>query len=206
MKKTYKFLIPTTIIAVFSLFLYLGYIEAIKTDISNNLLRLHIVGADDSEYAQNLKLCVRDKIIYEFSDIFSECSSAKDSAAKAKKYQAQIKKAAEEELKAHNCEKSVSVEIKKCRFPTKKYGEITLPGGIYTALNILIGGAEGKNWWCVMYPPLCINEGNVIASEASKNKLKSLLSADEYKLITDSDESNIKIKFKIAEILGRYFK
>ncbi len=186
--------------------LYLGYIENMKKDIADNLLRLHIVGADDSEYSQNLKICVRDRILSDFSEVFSYCGSLEASAARARELKPRIEAAAADELKSRGCNDSVSAVVEECRFPTKNYGEVTLPGGVYTALNIRLGAARGHNWWCVMYPPLCINGGNAVITEDSKEKLKTCLSPEEYRLITSGEEPDVKIKFKLAELLGRYFK
>lgn len=193
MKKANRFIFILLTCLIMSAVLFLGYIENMKSDIADNLLRLHIIGADDSEYAQTLKICVRDRILSDFSDIFSECGSLEESAAK-------------DELLRHGCDDSVTASVEDCRFPTKNYGDVSLPGGVYTALNIRIGKASGRNWWCVMYPPLCINNGNAVISEESRSKLKAVLSPDEYRLITSGEQPDIKIKFKIAEVLGRCFR
>ena len=129
-----------------------------------------------------------------------------ESAAKAEEYKTRIESAAKDELLRHGCDDSVTASVEDCRFPTKNYGDISLPGGVYTALNIRIGKASGRNWWCVMYPPLCINNGNAVISEESRSKLKAVLSPDEYRLITSGEQPDIKIKFKIAEVLGRCFR
>lgn len=206
MKKANRFIFILLSCLIMSAVLFLGYIENMKSDIAGSLLRLHIIGADDSEYAQTLKICVRDRILSDFSDIFSECGSPEESAAKAEEYKTRIESAAKDELLRHGCDDSVTASVEDCRFPTKNYGDISLPGGVYTALNIRIGKASGRNWWCVMYPPLCINNGNAVISEESRSKLKAVLSPDEYRLITSGEQPDIKIKFKIAEILGRCFR
>ena len=206
MKKANRFIFILLSCLIMSAVLFLGYMENMKSDIADNLLRLHIIGADDSEYAQTLKICVRDRILSDFSDIFSECGSLEESAAKAEEYKTRIESAAKDELLRHGCDDSVTASVEDCRFPTKNYGDISLPGGVYTALNIRIGKASGRNWWCVMYPPLCINNGNAVISEESRNKLKAVLSPDEYRLITSGEQPDIKIKFKIAEVLGRCFR
>ncbi len=184
----------------------LSYIQNLKSNISDNLLRLHIVGASDSDYDQQLKICVRDRILSDFSDEFLSCASADDAAATAKLLKAEIEHAANDELSRLGCADTVTSAVEKCKFPTKSYGSITLPGGEYTALNIRIGNAEGKNWWCVMYPPLCVTDKTMVMSEASAQKLKNSLSEEEYQLICENEKPDIKIKFKIAEILGEYLR
>lgn len=205
MKKfTYSTLIAAVTLIVSAVF-YIGCIENTKSNISSNLLRLHIVGADNSELSQDLKLKVRDRILADYSDAFAKCSSAEESAALAESLIPSIKASAERELAEHGCFEKVRASVEKCRFPTKSYGTVSLPGGIYTALNLKIGRASGRNWWCVMYPPLCLTNGNALVPDSSNEALKSVLSAEEYELITSSS-TDIKIKFKIAEILGKYFK
>lgn len=181
--------------------LYLGYIENMKKDIADNLLRLHIVGADDSEYSQNLKICVRDRILSDFSEVFSYCGSLEASAARARELKPRIEAAAADELKSRGCNDSVSAVVEECRFPTKNYGEVTLPGGVYTALNIRLGAARGHNWWCVMYPPLCFKEGEEVRlSKESEKILREKLDKDTYDIITKNDKE-VVVKFKLVEIV-----
>lgn len=203
-KKANIFFLSVLILLLITL-LYVGYIINMKAEISNSVLRLHIIGADDSTHAQELKINVRDRILYDFSELFKNSTSRSDAVTLAKIYKTEIENAANDELsKRGSCDRA-SVEIGNCKFPTKTYGNISLPNGRYTAINIKIGNAVGKNWWCVMYPPLCISDKSVTFTDESRSKLKQSLSAEEYKLITDSDSFDIKIKFRIAEILGEIF-
>ncbi len=203
--KTLKILIPImTGFLVFAVF-YIGYIFNLTNGIKDSVLRLHIVANSDSQIDQSLKLSVRDRILSDFSDVFKNCSSQGESMAIAKLYSVDIAKAAKAELEKHGCREDVSVEVGKSCFPTKTYGSIILPRGTYTALNIKIGKAEGQNWWCVMYPPLCISNKTVLMSDESKQALKGTLSEDEWELVQSDKKPDIKIKFRIAEILGGIF-
>ena len=184
----------------------LSYVQNLKSNISDNLLRLHIVGASNSDYDQHLKICVRDKILADFSDEFIACTSAQDAADTAERLKHEIENSANNELARLGSFDTVTSTVEKCKFPTKTYGSLALPGGEYTALNIRIGDAEGKNWWCVMYPPLCVTDKTMVMSKASQEKLKSSLSEEEYRLICENARPDIKIKFKIAEILGEYLR
>ena len=183
-----------------------GYIMNLKSGISENLLRLHVVGASNSATDQALKLAVRDRILADFSEEFSHCNSAKEATKCASALKSQIEESALSELSALGCNAPVTATVENCKFPTKTYGNIALPGGSYTALNVKIGDAKGKNWWCVMYPPLCITDKSIDMSESSQQLLKSSLSEDEYLLISESNRPDIKIKFRIAEILGEIFE
>lgn len=176
-----------------------------KSDIASRVLRLHIIAEDNEPKNQLLKLCVRDRIIRDFSDIFGGCQNIGECERAAADNLDKIKAAAEDELIKMGNPSAVQAYIGRSEFPTKEYGKIALPRGEYTALKIEIGKGGGRNWWCVMYPPLCITEGNAVISPESAQKLKETLSDDEYRLICDSKSPNIKIKFRIAEILGKYF-
>ena len=101
-------------------------------------------------------------------------------------------------------DQTVKLQVGDCRFPTKDYGGVRLPAGCYTAVNIKIGAAAGRNWWCVMYPPLCLTGGSVKADEETLSLLQKELTAEEYALITETEEVNVKMKFKLAEMLGKY--
>ena len=97
---------------------------------------------------------------------------------------------------------NVEVEIGNFSFPTKTYGDISLPAGFYDALRVKIGKAEGQNWWCVMFPPLCfVDISSGIVPTESKENLKENLDSEEYTLISDNESEDIKLKFKIVEML-----
>lgn len=122
----------------------------------NNVLRLHILADSDSPSDQQLKLAVRDAVLARSDEIFgkADCfSSAVDIAAENLSL---IKDTAEKALAEKGCNAPVTAEITDMYFDSRTYGDITMPEGEYTALRISIGSAQGHNWWCVMYPPLCI--------------------------------------------------
>ena len=96
----------------------------------------------------------------------------------------------------------ISVEETKMFFDERTYGDITMPAGDYNAVRVTIGSAEGHNWWCVMYPPLCFVDGVATVNQESSNLLRSELGDAEYELITESDSPGVQIKFKLAEVLG----
>ncbi len=96
---------------------------------------------------------------------------------------------------------NVEVEIGNFSFPTKTYGDISIPAGLYDALRVKIGEAKGQNWWCVMFPPLCfVNVSSGIVPDDSKKVLENELSEEEYSIISDTNSKDIKLKFKIIEL------
>lgn len=120
----------------------------------NSVLRLHILAESDSEYDQNLKLKVRDALLE--SDIFESADSLESAEKIAQERLKEIVDIAENTLLENGCDLPVTAEIADVEFDERIYGDITMPSGEYRALRVKIGSAQGKNWWCVMYPPLCI--------------------------------------------------
>lgn len=119
-----------------------------------SVLRLHILADSDSEYDQKLKLKVRDALLE--CGIFDEADSLEEAESAAAEKMTEITEIAESVLRENGCDLSVTAELADVEFDERVYGDITMPSGEYRALRVKIGSAQGKNWWCVMYPPLCI--------------------------------------------------
>ena len=184
-----------------------SYISWQVNDIEDSVLRLHIVANSDSDEDQALKLKVRDEVVERCGFLFENCVSAEQSIKSAADNIGFIKYVAEQVITENGYNYDADCQVTQCSFPTKQYerpgdGVVSLPRGEYNALNIKIGAAKGKNWWCVMYPPLCFVDGVASVPDETDELLKSQLTASEYELITESDRPEIKIKFKIAELLG----
>lgn len=174
-------------------------------DIANSVLRLHIIANSDSAADQSLKLKVRDEVIKECAPLFKHCKNAQQSQAAAASNIDFITQTANKVIADSGFDYTAECYIGKCGFPTKTYqslsdGQITLPKGEYSAVNIRLGEAKGQNWWCVMYPPLCFVNG--VAAFDSAESLRNELSPSEYELITESGEPSVRIRFKIAELLA----
>lgn len=179
-----------------------SYAHTVSENLSDNFFRLHILANSDSEVDQNLKLKVRDAIIeYMNSQNFSNSSKSEVISVVEKDLET-YKHIAENVINQEGFDFPVSIEIGNFHFPTKIYGNISLPAGYYDALRIKIGNAEGQNWWCSLFPPLCfVDISSGIIDENSKNSLEENLSKEEFAIITSSDEK-IKLKFKILEIFS----
>lgn len=180
-----------------------AYSKDIQSDISREVIRFHVLANSDSNKDQALKLKVRDEVIKMLSADLKESNSKAETKIMLAKNIDKITLKAEEVIKAEGYDYPIKVEIGYSYFPTKAYGDIKLPAGEYEALRILIGNAEGKNWWCIMFPPLCFVD--VTAKEVpqeNKQQLEGLLTEDEFNLISKSEEPNIKVKFKVVEIFN----
>lgn len=180
------------------------YANALHSDLSQNILRLHIIANSDSAVDQTLKLKVRDAIIKEIGADFAEIKDKKEYRKKLIHESERIKDIADSILTDTGYKSKVSFE--RMYIPRKIYNDIILPEGSYEALVVRLGKASGKNWWCVVYPPLCFTEstvGNI--SEEGKRYLKENLSPSGYSMILKKGV-NIKYKFKIVELFQKLRK
>lgn len=168
----------------------------VQKGISDKIIRLHIIANSNSDSDQNLKIKVKDKVIDFISDLVKDCENINDTRRKITNNLEVINNLASEIIIKEGYSYDVSCELGKCYFPVKKYDKFVFPEGNYEALKINIGAANGKNWWCVLYPPLCfIDETYSIVSDNSEKKLQNILTEDEYSDLIDNKK--IKIKFKI---------
>ncbi len=187
-------LIIYTIICAFS------YVNAVSTDIQNSVFRLHVIANSDSEEDQNLKYIVRDKVLEYIHTISNNTNSKQDVINLANSNVDTIQKIAEETIYENGYNYSVKISIGNFAFPTKTYGDISFPAGFYDALKIEIGEAKGRNWWCVMFPPLCfVDVTSGIVPDESKETIKQNLSDEEYELLSENN-TEISFKFKIIEM------
>ena len=200
-KKIYSNL--TKIIILLLLFLLLiltssiSYVTAVNQNISDSVFRLHIIANSDSVEDQNLKYKVRDNIISYIKDM--NFSSKNDVVSYMTSNQDLLKKIAKDTIIQNGYDYNVNISIGNFHFPTKYYGDISLPTGNYDALKIEIGNAIGQNWWCVMF--LDVTSG--IVPDESKEYLEENLDLEEYQLIsTSTADSDIEVKFKIVEIIN----
>ena len=194
-----------SILILFLLFLYIiicafSYVNAVSTDLANSVFRLHVIANSDSKEDQDLKYLVRDNVLSYMNNICKGANSKEEAIEIAKEHQEEFRQVALETIYENGFSYDVSVEIGNFSFPTKTYGDISLPSGYYDALRIKIGEAKGQNWWCVMFPPLCfVDVSSGIVPDESKEVMKQDLSDEEFSLISNEDSSNISFKFKLIE-------
>ena len=191
------------VLVLFSIFVFasaLSYVNAVSEDISESVFRLHVIANSDSQEDQNLKYKVRDKILEYMNEISIDCSSKEEVIALAKENQEKFQDIAKKVIKENGYDYDVNVSIGNYEFPTKNYGDISLPAGNYDALRIEIGDAVGQNWWCVMFPPLCfVDVTSGVVPDESKETIKENLNDEEYNLISDTASPSIKFKFSLIE-------
>ena len=177
-----------------------SYVNAVSSDIANSVFRLHVIANSDEKEDQELKLKVRDNVLSYMNKICENVTTKDDAIVIANEHIDEFKEIALNTIHENGYDYLVNIRIGNFSFPTKTYGDISLPAGYYDALRIEIGEAKGQNWWCVMFPPLCfVDVSSGIVPDESKETMKSDLSDEEFSLISDNEDSNVKFKFKLIE-------
>lgn len=192
---TFLFFIYTSICAI-------SYANQVSNDIANSVFRLHVIANSDSNEDQNLKYIVRDKLLEYMNELCINCSTKEEATSIAQNNLNNFKELALQTIREEGFDYSVNVNIGNFEFPTKYYGDISLPAGYYDALKVEIGEAKGQNWWCVMFPPLCFTDvTSGVVPEESKEDLENTLTDEEFSIVSDNS-LDIQVKFKILEILN----
>ena len=157
--------------------------------LSEKVLRLHVLANSDSEADQQLKLKVRDAILQESDRLFQQSDSKEEAMAQMATHLSDVEQVAERTLRKNGCDLPVTAELKKVEFNTRTYGNITLPAGEYDALQVEIGAAKGKNWWCVLFPSLCVPSSTNV-------QMEDVLTQDELQVV---EQSGYDVRFKVVE-------
>ena len=191
------------LIILFSIYVFIcafSYVNAVSANISSSVFRLHVIANSDSAEDQKLKYLVRDALI-DYMNSVSKNSNSKDEAISiAYQHKSDFYKIAKKVINDNGYDYNVNISIGNFAFPTKNYGDISLPAGYYDALKVEIGNASGQNWWCVMFPPLCfVDISTGIVPEDSKETIKDSLHTEEYNLINNAQTADVKFKFKLLE-------
>jgi len=189
----------------FLLFLYtsicaFSYAQNVSTDIANSVFRLHVLANSNSQEDQNLKYKVRDDLLQYMNKICKDCKTKQEAISLVEEHQEEFKQIAIDTIQKEGFSYDVNINIGNFEFPTKNYGDISLPAGFYDALRVEIGEAKGQNWWCVMFPPLCfVDISSGIIPDESKELMEENLSEEEFALVSSDTSKDIKFKFKILE-------
>lgn len=196
--------ITITAFIFFLIFSAYSYANSISSDLNKSVFRLHVIANSDSDEDQSLKLQVRDKLLDYMNSITANVRTKDDAIKIAQDHQKDFQIIAEQTILDKGYSYPVTVEIGNYEFPTKQYGDITLPSGYYDALRVKIGKASGHNWWCVMFPPLCfVDVTSGIVPDSSKEQLKENMSSEDYSIISN-DNSVTEFKFKIVELFKNF--
>ncbi|MGN1326968.1 MAG: stage II sporulation protein R [Clostridia bacterium] len=198
-----KFFVLLFLLSIYIMFSAYSYASSVSSGISDSVFRLHVIANSDSAEDQSLKYKVRDSLLDYMNSLCSFTSSKQEAIEIAQNHIDDFYRIAQEVVNENGYDYPINITIGKYDFPTKQYGDVSLPAGIYDALRVEIGSASGQNWWCVMFPPLCfVDVSSGVVPDSSKETLQDNMSSEEYNLITDSDNnSELNVKFKIVELL-----
>lgn len=181
-------LLAAMLIAIFA-----GSVSKRQTELTENLIRLHVVANSDSEEDQALKLSVRDGILEKLEEILKDCNDKAEAEVLISRNIDALSQAASEAISEKGEDFTVSAGITEEVFPTVEYDTFTLPAGKYTSLRVVIGEGGGKNWWCVVFPPLCLT-----AAEDTLSYEELGLSDETFGIISEQTQGYV-VKFKLLE-------
>ena len=169
---------------------------AIQTqqELSDKVVRLHVLANSDSQEDQALKLQVRDAVLNRAETLLTQSSSRSEAEGILRGQLLEFERLAENVIREQGYDYQVTAQLQGTEFPTREYEGFTLPAGEYLALRILIGAAEGQNWWCVVFPPLC----TAVSAEVPASALAAGFTEDEVRLITEEDGGYV-LKLKTLE-------
>ena len=198
--KTYKnekngtlLLMLCIVVAFIMIFVSDGFAAA--DTVREECLRLHVLADTDSEADQSVKLQVRDAILEETGELFQSCLTAAEAVSRASERKEEIEDVAERVLRENGFSYGAEVFIEEEYFSTRQYESVSLPAGNYTALKVVLGEGEGHNWWCVMFPPLCLSA----VTEKQADSIYGVFGENGGNLVTG--KSGYKVKFRIVEIV-----
>lgn len=180
---------------VLTVFYSLIPFEAECNEISNEVFRIHILANSDSQADQNLKLKVRDEILAYSEELFNSANSKEEAEKIVQENLAEIIAVAQKKVYDEGYDYKVNAEITNMYFTTRYYEQFTMPSGMYDALRVTIGEGEGQNWWCVMYPSICLS-----ASIESDEKAKESFTDNQYDIVSSGE---YQYRFKVVEIFEK---
>ncbi|MBE6604214.1 MAG: stage II sporulation protein R [Ruminococcaceae bacterium] len=175
-----------------------------ESEIYDSVIRLHVLANSDSDKDQQLKLLVRDEVLHTTQLLLRDVQTRDEAAVVLRESLGEIRTVAQNTLKKQGCDDAVSVSLGQESYPTREYEQLAFPAGEYLSLRVMIGEAEGANWWCVLFPPLCLSAATTKA-EAEEAFLAAGLTEEQYRIITDSNGGKYRLRFKILEVAGKIF-
>lgn len=161
-------------------------------EIRSDVLRLHVIANSDTSVDQNLKLRLRDYILQEGKDIFNGSVNVENAVEKIEPVLPELEKSAKAFVTQAGFDYDVKITLSNEYFTTRTYETVTLPAGKYLALRVVIGSGEGHNWWCVMFPPMCVPAAD------KKDEIENVFSEKEIKLV--ESKPKYEPRFKVVEI------
>ena len=175
-----------------------------EAELYDKVIRLHVLANSDSAEDQALKLTVRDAVLARTDALLEGVTDRETAQAVLEAALPELREVASRALIEAGAPREVEVTLGEEAYPTREYEQLAFPAGEYLSLRVMIGDAEGQNWWCVLFPPLCMTA----ASEKSTEEicLSAGITGEQYRMIADTDSTKYRLRFKILEVAGRLFE
>ncbi len=171
-----------------------------EEEIYGAVIRLHVLANSDSEEDQAVKLRVRDAVLEVTAPLLKDCATTAEAQQRLEEHAEEIRTAALLMLREQGFEQDVTLTLSEESYPTRGYDGFCFPSGEYLSLRVSIGEAEGQNWWCCVFPPLCLGAATVPTDEAEDAFIAVGLTPQQYRIITESERPVYKIRFKLLEL------
>ena len=175
-----------------------------EAEVYDTVLRLHVLANSDTEEDQALKLKVRDAVLEVTAPLLNGVTDRDGAEAVVRNHMADIKAAAEAVIVENGSDQTVTVMLDMEEYPTRNYESCAFPAGEYLSLRVCLGDAEGQNWWCVLFPPLCLSAATE-KEDAEDAFIQVGLTKDQYGIITETEDTKYRIRFKILETVKGWF-
>ena len=170
-----------------------------ETEIYSGVLRLHVLANSDSEEDQALKLQVRDAVLAASEGFLTDCATREEARLAVEAHLPQLEQAARDAIHAAGRTDSVSLALGEEEYPTRSYESCCFPAGTYLSLRVIIGEGAGQNWWCVLFPPMCLSAAT---GEAAEDAFIAVgLTGEQYRVITETDRPTYSVRFRILEVM-----
>ena len=180
------------------------YFASVSGEIRENVVRLHILAESNSEIDQQVKLKVRDALLQKNTELLSSKVTPENAEKYFENSKEELEKCANEVLKENGFNYTAKITLGKEYYTTRTYEDLTFPAGTYTSVKVVLGSGEGKNWWCVMFPPLCVPVATGGIETDDGVSLEEYLDEDGKRIVTS--EGKFKVGFKVVEWYEKLFK
>ncbi len=190
------------IVATLCILMFIGLMPVHgEAEIYNSVIRLHVLANSDSEEDQALKLKVRDALLDVTVPLLEGCTDRDLAEEILRENMETLRSVAEQTVRENGSDDSVTVHLSREKYPRKNYESFCFPEGEYLSLRVCIGEAEGQNWWCCLFPPLCLGAATADQDDAEESFVSVGFTPSQYKVITQSEKPVYKVRFKILELL-----
>ena len=175
-----------------------------EREVYDTVVRLHVLANSDSEADQALKLKVRDAVLAASAPLVEDCTTQAEAVEALTAHLSELESAALAVIASEGYDYPVTVLLGEEDYPTRVYESCAFPAGTYVSLRVLIGEGEGQNWWCCLFPPLCLSAAT--AKEDNEDAFLQVgLTKDQYGIITETGKTKYKVRFKLLEVLEDWF-